>query len=88
MLRMVSDEQVREIHYATLQILSQTGVVMQDPQGRELLLEAGAWESNGRIKIPENLVTDSIDKAPSRIPMHDRAGESFLWHGFRHYFHH
>ena len=74
MLRMVSDEQVREIHYATLQILSQTGVVMQDPQGRELLLEAGAWESNGRIKIPENLVTDSIDKAPSRIPMHDRLG--------------
>jgi len=74
MLHMVSDEQVREIHYATLQILSQTGVVMQDPQGRELLLEAGAWESNGRIKIPENLVTDSIDKAPSRIPMHDRLG--------------
>jgi trimethylamine--corrinoid protein Co-methyltransferase len=74
MLRMVSDEQVREIHYATLQILSQTGVVMQDPQGRELLLEAGAWESNGRIKIPENLVTDSIDKAPSRIPMHGRLG--------------
>ena len=72
--RMVSDEQVREIHYATLQILSQTGVVMQDPQGRELLLEAGAWESGGRIKIPENLVMDSIEKAPSRIPMYNRAG--------------
>ena len=74
LLKMVSDEQVRELHYATLQILSQTGVVMQDPQGRELLLEAGAWESNGRIKIPENLVTDSIDKAPSRIPIHNRLG--------------
>lgn len=72
--RGLSDEQVREIHYATLQILSQTGVDMQDRQARQILLEAGAWESNGRLKIPENLVTDALDKAPSRIPMHDRLG--------------
>jgi trimethylamine--corrinoid protein Co-methyltransferase len=72
--RGLSDEQVREIHYGTLEILSQTGVDMQDPQGRQILLEAGAWESNGRLKIPENLVTDAIDHAPSRIPMHDRLG--------------
>jgi len=72
---MISDEQVRELHYATLEILSQTGVKMGDPQGRDLLLEAGARESNGRIKIPENLVTDAIDKTPSRIPMHNRLGE-------------
>ncbi|MGD8998660.1 MAG: trimethylamine methyltransferase family protein, partial [Anaerolineae bacterium] len=72
--RGLSDEQVREIHYATLAILSHTGVEMQDPQGREILLEAGAWESHNRIKIPENLVSDAIDRAPSRIPMHDRLG--------------
>ncbi len=74
-IRMISDAQVREIHYATLEILSQTGVKMGDPQGRELLLEAGAWESNGRIKIPENIVNDALAKAPSRIPMHNRLGE-------------
>jgi trimethylamine---corrinoid protein Co-methyltransferase len=73
-VRMVSDQQVRELHYATLEILRHTGVKMQDPQGRQLLLEAGAWESGERIKIPENLVTDAIDKAPSRIPMCDRLG--------------
>ena len=72
--RGMSDEQVREVHYATLEILSQTGVDMQDPEGREILLEAGAWESDGRVKIPEHLIVDAIDKAPSRIPMHDRLG--------------
>lgn len=72
--RGLSEEQVREVHYATLEILSQTGVDMQDPQGRQILLEAGAWESEGRLKIPERLVTESIDKAPSRIPMYDRLG--------------
>jgi trimethylamine--corrinoid protein Co-methyltransferase len=73
-VRMISEQQVREIHYATLEILSHSGVKMQDPRGRELLLEAGAWESGERIKIPENLVTDAIDQAPSRIPMYDRLG--------------
>jgi trimethylamine--corrinoid protein Co-methyltransferase len=74
-VQMVSEQQVREIHYATLEILSHTGVKMQDSQGRELLLDAGAWESGGRIKIPENLVIDAIDKAPSRIPMYTRLGD-------------
>lgn len=74
-IRMVSEQQVRELHYATLDILSHTGVKMQDPQGRELLLDAGAWESGERIKIPENLVTDSIEKAPSRLPIYNRLGK-------------
>ena len=73
-VRMLSDEQVRAIHNASLEILSQTGVEMQDSQGRDLLLKSGAWESNGRLKIPENLVTDAIVDAPSRIPMYDRMG--------------
>jgi trimethylamine--corrinoid protein Co-methyltransferase len=74
-IRMLSDEQIRAIHNTTLQIFSQVGVDMQDPQGRELLLEAGAWESNGRLKIPEHLVADALTIAPSRIPMFNRLGE-------------
>jgi trimethylamine--corrinoid protein Co-methyltransferase len=74
-IQMISAEQVRDLHYATIEILSSIGVKMEDPQGKELLLEAGAWEADGRIKIPENLVTDAIASAPSRIPMHNRLGE-------------
>jgi len=73
-VRALSDEQVRAIHYGTLEILAQTGVEMPDPRGRELLLDAGAWESGGRVKIPENMVSDAIASAPSRIPMYDRLG--------------
>jgi trimethylamine--corrinoid protein Co-methyltransferase len=73
-VRVLSDEQVRATHNATLEILSQTGIDMRDPQGRELLLDAGAWESNGRVKIPEKLVTDALASVPSRIPMYDRLG--------------
>jgi len=73
-IRILSDDQIKAIHNASLEILSQTGVDMQDTQGRDLLLAAGAWESNGRVKIPELLVMESIANAPSRIPMHDRLG--------------
>ena len=73
-IRVLSDEGVRALHNATLEILEKTGVEMQDPQGRDLLLEAGAWESEGRIKIPERIVEEAIACAPSRIPMYDRLG--------------
>jgi trimethylamine--corrinoid protein Co-methyltransferase len=74
-VRMLSDEQVRDVHYATLEILEKIGIDIQDPHGRELLLEAGAWESNNRIKIPEKLLVDMLAKTPSRIPMYDRLGD-------------
>ena len=77
-IRVLSDEQIRTLHTASLEILEKTGVEMQDLQGRDLLLAAGAWESDGRIKIPERLVTDALASAPSRIPMYDRLGNQTM----------
>ncbi len=74
-LRMLSDEQIQAIHQTSLDILSRTGIVMKNEAARELLLDAGAWESEGRIKIPEHLVSEAIASAPSRIPMCNRLGE-------------
>jgi trimethylamine--corrinoid protein Co-methyltransferase len=74
-IRMLSEEQIRTVHHASLDILSRTGVEMKNEAARELLLDAGAWESAGRIKIPELLVMDAISSAPSRIPMHNRLGQ-------------
>jgi trimethylamine--corrinoid protein Co-methyltransferase len=73
-IRVLSDDQIRAIHNASLDILSRTGIVIKNEKGRALLLDAGAWESEGRLKIPEHLVMEAIDSAPSRIPMHDRLG--------------
>jgi trimethylamine--corrinoid protein Co-methyltransferase len=73
-LDILNQEQIRELHAATLEILRQIGFKLEDPKARELLLEAGAWEDQDRIKVPENLVIDALDSAPTRIPMHDRLG--------------
>jgi trimethylamine--corrinoid protein Co-methyltransferase len=74
LLDILNPEQIRELHGATLEILRQIGVKLEDPQAREILLEAGAWETDDRLKIPENLVIDALDSAPSKIPLHDRLG--------------
>lgn len=74
-MRMLSDEQIKEIHFTSLDILLNTGIDMRNKKARELLLEAGAWEANGRIRIPEHMVMEAIASAPSRIPMHTRLGQ-------------
>jgi trimethylamine--corrinoid protein Co-methyltransferase len=74
-IRMLSEEQIQAIHSTSLDILSRTGIVMKNEAARELLLEAGAWESDSRLKIPEHLVMDAIASAPSRIAMHNRQGQ-------------
>lgn len=82
-MQMLSHEQILAIHHASLDILSRTGIVMKNEAGRDLLLDAGAWESQDRsagsgqkrIKIPEHLVTEAIAVAPSRIPIYNRLGQ-------------
>jgi trimethylamine--corrinoid protein Co-methyltransferase len=71
---MLSDEQIQAIHNTSLDILSHTGIAIKHEAARDLLLGAGAWESEGRIKIPEHLVMEAIGSAPTRIPMYDRLG--------------
>ena len=74
-LRMLSDEQIRTIHNTSLDILSGTGIEMRHQGTRALLLDAGAWQSGDRIKIPEHLIMQALRTAPSRIAMHNRLGQ-------------
>ena len=74
-IRMLSEEQILAIHHSSLDILARTGISMQHAGARQLLLGAGARESDGRIKIPDHIVMDAIASAPARIPMHSRLGE-------------
>ena len=73
-VRMLSDEQQHAIHAASLDILANTGIVMKNERARELLIHAGAWERDGRLKIPEWLVRHALACAPSRIGMYNRLG--------------
>ncbi len=78
-LEAVDPKGVAAIHAATVEVLSETGVVYEDTEALELLTSAGAViEEEGLVKIPEGLVDQSIESAPSAILIHWRAGDEAI----------
>jgi trimethylamine---corrinoid protein Co-methyltransferase len=74
-LRVINDDQIAQIHMATLEVLEKTGVKMTHPRGVELLEGAGARVQGDRVRIPSWMVEDAIRKAPSRVVLGNRDGE-------------
>ncbi len=74
-LRVINDDQIAQIHMATLEVLERTGVKMTHPRGVELLAGAGARVQGNRVRIPSWMVEDALRKAPSRVVLGNRTGE-------------
>lgn len=74
-LRVLSDDQVYEIHNATVEVMSEIGIVIKDEEGIRLLEEAGAAVKGELVKIPEHLLNRALSTAPSRISVYNRLGK-------------
>ena len=83
-LKLFSDEELEQIHLATLEVLEKTGLLFDDEEALEVLDGGGAIIDKGTkiAKLPPYLVEDSIRSAPSslllagRNPKHDFVMES------------
>jgi len=73
-LRVLSDEQVYEIHQAALEILWNTGVLVKAPAARDLLRRAGAWVDDETMlcRIPGYIVEEALEQAPSSFTIYAR----------------
>ncbi len=87
-LRMFSDEQLAELHQATLKILADTGVRVDHPVAVELLAAAGCTIGDGdRVRFPAAVIEGALETAPSSIDLYSRTGERRLeLTGFNTYF--
>ncbi len=78
------DDQLDQIHRATLDVLEKTGIVIETDEALEVFNAAGAEVDRKTkvVKIPPNVVEDAIGSAPSKIvlagrdPKHDTILES------------
>ena len=77
--RVLSDDQLEEIHLATLEVLRRTGVVIKEPAGRDLLKKAGCWVDGERVRIPAHLVEWAARMAPPRVALCDRNGQPAMF---------
>lgn len=78
-LQLLSNEQIEEIHLASLKILEEVGVGIQSDVVLRMLAQAGAEVHNGKnARIPPHLVKEALGKAPSTIRLFSRDGKNDL----------
>ena len=77
-LNFLSDDQLEELHLASLEILQRVGVEVHEDESLKLLREAGARVSGSRVRIPSALVKEALSKAPPRVAISSRTGERAL----------
>jgi len=72
----LSDNQIEELHLATLQILERTGAAFECQEALDILGDAGVDVSNpDRVKIPSPMVEQALKTTPKMITLYTREGE-------------
>jgi trimethylamine--corrinoid protein Co-methyltransferase len=67
----LSEDGIDRIDRATMEILKNTGVAIYEKQSRELLRARGATvdETRSRVRIPERVIREAFEEAPSRYKL-------------------
>jgi trimethylamine--corrinoid protein Co-methyltransferase len=75
-LRMLTEEQISDIHQYTLKILGTTGVRVDSPSALEMLKKrlGDSMVQDRTVRIPAELIEWAIQVAPRQIQMYDRRG--------------
>jgi trimethylamine--corrinoid protein Co-methyltransferase len=79
-LSVLSQDQIKAIHQASLDILAGMGVRVLDDQSRECLKEAGAYVHDKEwIRIPPQLVKKALNSAPETIVLSNHKGRRVMF---------
>jgi trimethylamine--corrinoid protein Co-methyltransferase len=77
--RLLTEDQIKEIHRASLEVLETVGVRLLHEEAIQLLKDAGCRvKGQDIVRIPNWLVEESIHSAPSRVTMYSREGEEAM----------
>ncbi len=73
-VEMFTQEELSEIHRATLEVLAHTGIFVQKEEARQLFAKYGATvdEKEKCVKIPPHMVNEAIASAPESLKLAGR----------------
>jgi trimethylamine--corrinoid protein Co-methyltransferase len=76
-LRVLSDEELKQVHEASLVILEKTGMLIDHKEVRDLLEEAGAKVNHAKkiVKYPPELIEEKLKLVPKKLIRHGRTKE-------------
>ena len=65
--RVLTDDDLADIHLGTLEVLERTGVFVEDEEAREIFAGAGATvDARGVVRIPGHVVEQAVRTAPEQ----------------------
>ena len=73
--KIITDEEVEQIHQTTLRILGEVGIKLDHPESREILLSAGASIKKDKVTLPPGLVEDCLSKCGGPVRAKGRGGD-------------
>lgn len=73
--RLLSDDQLRELYLAALQVMEEIGLDLHNAEARQLLAEHGAWVDGLRVRLPSFMVARALSTAPRRFTVHSWQGD-------------
>ncbi|HEX6033046.1 MAG TPA: trimethylamine methyltransferase family protein, partial [Anaerolineales bacterium] len=74
-LKFLFNEDVKSMHEATLQVLSEVGIIWTHKPSLDILTDAGCTVKGNRVYFPPDLVMKSIDSAGKRPCIRGRNGQ-------------
>ncbi|MGI6630026.1 MAG: trimethylamine methyltransferase family protein [Bacillota bacterium] len=77
-LKWITEDQVEELHLATLEVLERTGVQVDHEEGLRLLKDAGCIVEGNRVRIPGWVVEEAIRLAPKKVTIANRLGQRVM----------
>ena len=71
--RVLTEDDVADIHLGTLEVLERTGVYVEDEEARRVFAGAGATvDARGVVRIPGHVVEQAVRTAPSKLVLAGR----------------
>ncbi len=74
-LNILTEEEVKRIHYAALKVMEKTGVVFHHKKALEILGDAGCDVDKERVRFPNHLIEESLGKCPKNVLLRGRTPE-------------
>lgn len=72
--RVLTENECRRIHEASLETLERTGCKVEAPEALDLLKRAGSYIDADRVRIPSSLVKRALESAPQKVALYNRLG--------------
>ena len=75
----LTQEQCRQLHNASLEILERTGVRLFNDEALALVRKAGTKVAEGnRVRLPASLVEQALSTVPKSVTLYDRKGRPVM----------